>query len=88
MKRIQVRIDSWMELKVDDDFDVNKLVGIENMNVEDVEEITGDKNWELIDIDTNYNDMRFIGDKIWVDDNCDNYFVLFDESSQSYKKRE
>jgi len=56
------------------------------MKIEDVEEITGDENWEL-DIETNYQDIRFFGDKIWVEENENSYFVFLMNQTQSYKKK-
>jgi len=87
MKRIQVKFVKWMEFKVREDFDVNSLVGINFMDLEEVVEITGDQEWEEVELEDYFQDVRFIDDQIWVDyGDDDHYIVDFDESTQLYKK--
>jgi len=87
MKRIQVKFIKWMEFKVREDFDVNSLVGINFMDLEEVVEITGDQEWEEVELEDYFQDVRFIDDQIWVDyGDDDHYIVDFDESTQLYKK--
>jgi hypothetical protein len=89
MKRIQVKFVKWMEFKVKDDFDVNSLVGIDNMDLEEVVEITGDQEWEEVELEDYFQDVRFIEDQIWFDEGGDNndHIFNFDKRSQTYKKR-
>ena len=76
-----------MEFKVREDFDVNSLVGINFMDLEEVVEITGDQEWEEVELEDYFQDVRFIDDQIWVDyGDDDHYIVDFDESTQLYKK--
>lgn len=88
MKRIQVKFVNWMEFKVKDDFDVNSLGNVERMALETMVEITGDDNWEHVELEDYYQDVRFIGDQIWFDDDDDCDLYDFDESSQSYKRQD
>ncbi len=66
MKRLQLKIESWIEFQVPDNFDVNKLHGLETMNLEEVIGITNDSNPELVEIEDWYQDIKFLG-QYWLE---------------------
>ena len=66
MQRLQLKIESWMEFQVPESFDTSKLHNLENMDLEEVIEITNDSNPEIVEIEDWYQDVRFLG-QYWIE---------------------
>ena len=72
MRRLQLKIGDWLEFQVPDDFDVNRLNGLKEMELEEVVEITGvgETDFDIVEFEDWYQDIRFLGD-YWLESDED-----------------